>query len=368
MISRHPKRILMTADPIGGIWTFALELGHALEPYGIEFALATMGGPLTPDQHDEIAAHKNIRLFESDLRLEWMDDPWPDVAHAGEWLLEIGSGFRPDLVHLNGYSHAVLPWNAPVVVTAHSCVLSWWQSVKNQEAPPQYDEYRRRVARGLSAADLITAPSLAMRHSLAQNYGCLKECAVIHNGRDPRLFRPGTKKRIVFACGRIWDEAKNLHLLDRLALELEWPIEIAGDCRHPSGAMLPLRHARCLGKLGRGEMAERFAEAAIFVQPACYEPFGLSPLEAGLSGCALVLGDISSLRELWADAAIFVSPNNPSGLRDSLDRLIHNEPLRIELGTRARARALEFSSYHMGKRYLAAYQGVLNHEWREVAA
>ena len=33
--------------------------------------------------------------------------------------------------------------------------------------------------------------------------------------------------------------------------------------------------------------------------PARYEPFGLSILEAALSGCALVLGDLPSLRELW---------------------------------------------------------------------
>ena len=41
------------------------------------------------------------------------------------------------------------------------------------------------------------------------------------------------------------------------------------------------------------------ARASIYALPARYEPFGLSILEAALSGAALVLGDIPSLREVW---------------------------------------------------------------------
>ena len=51
-------------------------------------------------------------------------------------------------------------------------------------------------------------------------------------------------------------------------------------------------------------MAAHGCEAAIFARPARYEPFGLAILEAAQAGCALVLGDIPSLRELWADAAL----------------------------------------------------------------
>ena len=63
-----------------------------------------------------------------------------------------------------------------------------------------------------------------------------------------------------------------------------------------------------LGRLSAGELADWYARAAIYALPARYEPFGLSALEAALSGCALVLGDIPSLREIWGDAALFVPP------------------------------------------------------------
>jgi glycosyltransferase involved in cell wall biosynthesis len=121
----------MTVDPIGGVWTYAIELARALEAHGIEIALASMGAHLTPEQYQQVLARKNLRLFESGYRLEWMVDPWDDVDRAGDWLLKIAERFRPDLVHLNGYSHATLSWDAPVLVVAHSCVLSWWHAVKN---------------------------------------------------------------------------------------------------------------------------------------------------------------------------------------------------------------------------------------------
>ena len=49
-----PRKILMTADAIGGVWTYALELVRALAPHGVEIALATMGGPVSPAQRKEL--------------------------------------------------------------------------------------------------------------------------------------------------------------------------------------------------------------------------------------------------------------------------------------------------------------------------
>ena len=50
------------------------------------------------------------------------------------------------------------------------------------------------------------------------------------------------------------------------------------------------------------------ARTAVFVSPALYEPFGLAVLEAAQAGCALVLSDIPTFRELWDGVALFVAP------------------------------------------------------------
>ena len=104
--SKTPKRILMTADTIGGVWTYALELVRALGSYGIEVTLATMGSCLSRDQAGEAGSISNLEIIESSFKLEWMREPWRDVDLAGDWLLEIAERKQPDLVHLNGYVHA----------------------------------------------------------------------------------------------------------------------------------------------------------------------------------------------------------------------------------------------------------------------
>ena len=89
----------------------------------------------------EVAALRNARLVTSTFALEWMPDPWRDVDAAGEWLIDLAIGH--DLVHLNGYAHAALPFEVPVIAVAHSCVLTWWRAVHGANAPAEWNEYRR---------------------------------------------------------------------------------------------------------------------------------------------------------------------------------------------------------------------------------
>jgi glycosyltransferase involved in cell wall biosynthesis len=75
--------------------------------------------------------------------------------------------------------------------------------------------------------------------------------------------------------------------------------------------------------------------------------------------CALVLGDIASLREIWADAALFVPPRDPDALVDTLQRLIDDGALRREMAARAGKRARRFSAATMAARYAATYAALL---------
>ena len=355
-------RVLMTADTVGGVWTYALELARALAAHGVEVSLATMGAPLSREQREEAGRIPSLGVFRSDFKLEWMEDPWCDVNEAGEWLLHLEKRLRPDIVHLNGYAHGALPWNAPKLVVGHSCVLSWWMAVKGEAAPATWERYRFEVTRGLHAADLVIAPTQAMLNALDQFYGPLPESRVVFNGRDPTLFTPGVKEKFVFTAGRLWDEAKNIAALERIAARLPWPLYIAGEEKHPdSGSNRAEQHGNvhALGRLSNQALASWFARASVYALPARYEPFGLSALEGALAGCALVLGDIHSLREVWGEAAIFVSPDDAGALRDTLEELMIDNARRKEMASRARHRALQFSPQRMAKGYLAAYFDLL---------
>lgn len=348
----------MTADTVGGVWSYALELCAALGEHRVEVALATMGAPLSLDQLQAAEAIDNLEVFESAYALEWMPEPWADVDAAGAWLLALARELEPDIVQINGYAHAALPFPAPVVVVCHSCVCSWWRAVKGGEAPPAWDEYRRRVLAGLQAADEVVAPTAAI---LDQVLGCYPTPArgrVIPNGRDPAGFRAGSAEPLVLAAGRLWDEAKNLAALDSAAEGLPWPVHVAGPIERPDGGRVGVRAANLLGRLAPGELATWMGRAAIYALPARYEPFGLSALEAAMSGCALVLGDIPSLREVWADAALYADPDDPEALRDALAGLIQDPERRAQMAVRAGDRAARFTPAPMAAAYRALYDKV----------
>lgn len=352
-----PQRILMTTDTVGGVWHYALELCAGLAEHGIEVVLATLGPRPSGAQRTAATALGNVTLVESDYRLEWMPAAWTDVARAGQWLLELEAEHAPELVHLNGFAHGALPWRAPVLIAAHSCVLSWWEAVRGQAAPAEWDEYRTRVRAGLRAADVVIAPSRAMRAALVRHYGALPRAEVIPNGRDAAPFGRGLKEPFVLTIGRLWDEAKNAAALAAVAPRLRWPVKLAGDATAPAGmaGAADFRNAELLGACSPAKVRAWLARASIYALPARYEPFGLSVLEAALSECALVLGDVPSLRENWDGAALFVAPEDADGLVRTLSWLIGQPVARAAWARRARERAGRFPAAAMVARYLAAY-------------
>jgi glycogen(starch) synthase len=343
--------ILMTADCIGGVWTYSLDLIRALPQY--HFVVATMGALPSEAQRATISQLHNATLCASPWKLEWMDNPWEDVRQAGQWLLELERQFSPDLNHLNGYSHAALPFKAPKLVVAHSCVLSWWRAVKGEDAPSQWTCYQEHVANGLRQADLVVSPTQALLQELQQIYGSIAAATVIWNGSTPQHTIKSQPQPIILAAGRLWDEAKNIRLLDTVASHLHVPIRVAGA---PGDGDLPTSHLDMLGFLDPAEMSQQMQNAAIWAHPARYEPFGLAVLEAANRDCALVLSDIPTLRELWDEAAIFVAPDDENGWVEALQHLLEDPQQCAEWAAKSKARSALYSLERFGTEYERTYQ------------
>ncbi len=362
--------VLMTADTVGGVFTYALELSGALGRRGFRVALAAKGGLLSEDQWREARRVPGLEIFESCDRLEWMEDPWEDVARSSEWILGLAERLRPDVVHLNDYAHAALPFGAPAIVVAHSCVASWFEAVRREPPPPSFDRYRREVDRGLAAAAAVVAPTRWMLDALQRHYRPLAQGRVIPNGRSASRFHPREKEPFILCAGRLWDAAKNAAALDAIADRLPWPVLLAGEGQHPDPAHrhhVSRRHVETLGRLSHDALVPFFERAAIYALPARYEPFGLSILEAALAGCALVLGDIPSLREVWSDAAVFVDPESPEMLHSILAGLIARPDLRRALSDRALERGRSLSPTRMADAYVDTYRRALDRTPREDA-
>jgi glycogen(starch) synthase len=334
-----PTRLLMTTDAVGGVWRYTVDLATALARRGVEILVASLGPRPSPEQKLQMSGTPGVELRESEFALEWMPESWRDVDASGEWLLNLQTEFRADLIHLNGYTHAVLPWRKPVLVMAHSCVYSWWWAVHGCSPGPEWEEYKLRVTRGLSACHAIAAPSHDMANAIAREYGISSsKLHVIHNFSCARGSARANKQPFFLAAGRRWDAAKNFKLLD--GNQLPWKLRIAGD-------------------LPYAELQAEMARAAVFVHPALYEPFGLSVLEAARNRCALALSDIPSLRELWEGAALFIDPRDQERWAFELNRLSRDATVRDDLGRLAHRRATRYRSASAMHKYLALYASLI---------
>lgn len=151
------------------------------------------------------------------------------------------------------------------------------------------------------------------------------------------------------------------------AQRLLWPVYLAGDqiCLDGKGepqsknSDFSRHNVRSLGRLSPAELQLWYKRAAIYALPARYEPFGLTALEAALAGCALVLGDIPSLREIWGDAALFVNPDKPEELARALQSLIDSPDHLQRLASRSSSVARKYKIQKMVSGYLAAYSQLL---------
>jgi glycosyltransferase involved in cell wall biosynthesis len=265
-------------------------------------------------------------------------------------------------VHLNGYVHAALPWRQPVLVTAHSCVCSWWRAVHGVEAPPQWEAYRRNVTQGLAAADQLAAPTQAFLDEMRGRYRPTAPASVIPNARAPGCFlgdSEAPRDELILASGRLWDEAKNMRTLDAAVRGLPWRTYAAGPASSPDGRRFAASGFELTGSLPQAEVASWLKRAAIYVHPALYEPFGYAVLEAALAGCALVLADLPTLRETWGETALYADPRDAAALRAQLERLIAAPSLRRGLGRAATQRAGSLKQEDMGRRYAALYAALI---------
>lgn len=350
-----PKRVLMTVDAVGGVWRYAMDLAGQLSRNGTEFLFVGLGPePSAPQRVEAEAIGKLVWL---DIQPDWLAEDAADLADLPRAIETLAT--NADIIHLNAPSQAAeLRASVPVVAVSHSCVPTWFATVRGENCPPHWSWQKTVNRSGLRAADAVIAPSQSHSRALQSCYGPLEHLTVIHNGSD-RPPAKSQKRNTVLAAGRWWDEGKNVAALDAAAPLLDWEIAAAGALKGPNGAEATLTNIAHLGPLSATEMAYRMAEAAIVVSPSIYEPFGLVPLEGARAGAALVLTDIPTYRELWDGAAIFADPHAPQALADAINRLSGDPALRADLAAKALARSAVYSLEAQANAVEALYRSLV---------
>jgi glycosyltransferase involved in cell wall biosynthesis len=366
--------ILITTDTVGGVWNYTRELVTGLVRRGVRVTLVSFGGMPTTAQSAWLAEVHGVRYLPTGFGLEWMQDAQGDLRTSARFLRNVIRDSKPDLMHLSQFYYGAMNVTVPKIVVAHSDVMSWYREVRGAQPKDRWAKwYRGVVERGLAGASLVIAPSKWMLRSIddnfsGQNRDGQRKTRVIYNGRTPGLFDPmACKENYAASAGRLWDEGKQ----SRLLMEVErpaLPIVVAGATKpggvsaHGESSGAAVAGVQLVGELSEGAMRKLLSRAAIYIATSKYEPFGLAPLEAALSRCALVANDIPSLREVWGDAALYFRKDDARSLGEAL-ALMHGDPeLRGDYANRAYQRALRhYTAERMVDEYLAAYGALIDH-------
>jgi glycosyltransferase involved in cell wall biosynthesis len=358
----------MTADTVGGVWQYAVDLAAALAARGHEIVVAVLGPPVTADQRHAAENIDGVRLLQTALPLDWLADGPATVLAAGRVIARLARAERADVVHCNSPAFAgSAAFAMPVVAVTHGCIATWWQAAKSEPLASEFHWHRDLTKQGLLAAEAVVSPSASYAALVQQTYGLPRLPAVVHNGRAaiPRSSRP-EPSRMALTVGRQWDPVKNAELLDAVAARLPVPFLAVGPTRAPHGGEVSLSHLQALGPIESAELSHLLAQRPVFVSGATFEPFGLAVLEAAQAGCPLVLSSIPTFHELWDGCALFVDPHDVAGFTHAIERLLDGPRLAADLSEAAAERAQRFTPAAAAARMSKTYAGVL--ERTEVAA
>jgi glycosyltransferase involved in cell wall biosynthesis len=236
-------------------------------------------------------------------------------------------------------------------------VPTWWHAVQGTDLPSEWAWQIQRNRAGFQRADAIIVPSRSHATALAAVYNQLPRLRVIHNATGVES-ADEPKESVVLSAGRWWDPGKNGAVLDAAAATATWPVILVGALDGPSGHRATFRNVWTPGAMPHADLLALMRRSAIFAAPSRYEPFGLAVVEAAISGAALVLADIPTFRELWSDAALFVSPDDSDGWSRALNEVAEDSALRLRLSAAAGIRARQFTLSRQSAQLHALYSAL----------
>ena len=145
-------------------------------------------------------------------------------------------------------------------------------------------------------------------------------------GGDSELPREG-----IICVGRIEPRKNQLRLI-RALRDVDVPLSIVGragrlsswyefQCRREAGPQV-----RFLGQCTQAQLARLYRSSRVHVNTSWYETPGLASLEAAARGCSIVVTPGGSTREYFGHHAYYCEPNDPTSIRDAVERALASPP------------------------------------------
>jgi glycosyltransferase involved in cell wall biosynthesis len=294
---------------------------------------------------------------------------------------------RVDILHMPWfYAPAIVP--SRLLITVHD--LSDVLAPLVGASPPVQTGRLFFARRALNRADHIFAVSHASKRDLARFFHIPEsKITVVYDAVDERFLNeplPADADRIlerhavnspyVLYAGNIRPQKNLPRLIEAFAVA---KAELRGNPEFDQLKLLVIgealtRHAdlrravvrarvredvRFLGFVPGPVLRVFYSRALAFLFPSLYEGFGLPPLEAMAHGTPVLTSNVSSLPEVFQDAALLVNPENVFDIARGIRQILTDSALRQTLRRRGYERARIYSWEHAARLVHAAYHSVL---------
>jgi len=200
--------------------------------------------------------------------------------------------------------------------------------------------------------DRVLANSAFLSRFLTRAYGLKEAPHVVYPGVDPVLQQLASKYSVeeqdyVLAVGPLIP-LKNVDAVVRSAARAGCAkVVLVGDGQERNrleelGIKLKIR-VEFRGTLNEDELAKAYSECKMLVHLSLYEPFGLTPIEAGLYSKPSVVTCLGGPAESVIDGetGYVVNPRDERAVSARIVELLENSNLRREMGRRARDNVLK---------------------------
>ena len=317
--------------------------------------------------------------------LEYAHQPGTFRTHLHlPWLLRQR---RVDILHMPWfYAPAIVP--SRLLITVHD--LSDVLAPPVGASPPVQTGRLFFARRALNRADHIFAVSHASKRDLSRFFHIPEpKITVVYDAVDERflneplpadadriLERHAVKSPYVLYAGNIRPQKNLPRLIEAFAVakaELrenpefdQLKLLVIGEAlnRHADLRRAVVRarvreDVRFLGFVPSPVLRVFYSRALAFLFPSLYEGFGLPPLEAMAHGTPVLTSNVSSLPEVFQEAALLVNPENVFDIARGIRQILTENALRQTLRRRGYERARRYSWEHAARLVHTAYHSVL---------
>src|SRR3954452_3145468 len=312
-----------------------------------------------------------------------------DVVHCHTWYTHLAGC-------LSKHLHRV-----PLVLTTHS--LEPHRPWKAEQLGTAYDVSTWVERTAYQNADGVVAVSASMQRDVHDLYGVpLEGVRVIHNGIDPPQYQPTPDPAALEALGitratpyvlfvgRITRQKGIIHLVDAIQ-HLDPGVQVVLCAGAPDTPEIAAEMAAAIDRartdsahhivwiremLPKETLIRLYTQAAVFVCPSVYEPFGIINLEAMACETPVVASAVGGIPEVVDDgrtgllvpvdaiSATEFEPRDPQRFSRDLalaTNLLLRDPVRRQrMGLKARARVeQQFSWSSIARQTLAFYEAVV---------